>query len=195
MKSKTLKKILFFALLVAIALYRQGYFSKVNSSQSDIQKVPVEQSKGYENNSNQRVKAKLDRVVDGDTLVVFLDSKKERLRLIGINSPESTTEHREIECFGNESSSYVKSLLEKGDLLYLEFDPVAGKRDSYNRLLAHVYLEDETLLAEKIISEGYAYEYSYRGQNYLYKSRYKSAQKNAKEKELGLWSKNACPVL
>ena len=96
------------------------------------------------------------RVVDGDTLIVKIDSDKVRVRLIGVDTPESVADgvHKQNTPEGDVASEYTKSLLE-GGRVYLEYD--VEHFDQYDRTLAYVYLSDkETMVNELLISEGYA---------------------------------------
>jgi len=80
------------------------------------------------------------RVIDGDTIVVRLPAGSERVRLIGIDTPETVHPNREPEPFGPEASAFMKSLLE-GREVWLELD--VRQRDRFGRLLAYVYVEDD----------------------------------------------------
>ena len=82
------------------------------------------------------IAATVTRVVDGDTVIVKLAGEsEEKVRLIGVDTPEST---RNIEPYGKEASAYAKSMLD-GGAVWLELD--VGERDRYGRLLAYVWLK------------------------------------------------------
>lgn len=130
------------------------------------------------------------RVVDGDTIVVSLDGKNEKVRLIGINSPETVDPRRPVECYGKEASAFMKSLL-TGKQVKLESDPTQSNRDKYDRLLRYVFLEDGTFVNEQMIIQGFANEYTYE-LPYQYQSEFKKTEKEAKIKGKGLWGKNTC---
>jgi endonuclease YncB( thermonuclease family) len=127
----------------------------------------------------------VDRVVDGDTVDVVIDGKIERLRLIGIDTPETVHPSKPVECFGVEASNKAKELL-SGQRVELEVDDSQGDRDKYGRLLRYVFLEDGTNFNELMIAQGYAYEYTYDGA-YKYQSLFKNAQQSAKQSGRGLW--------
>ncbi len=86
-------------------------------------------------------KYKVVKVIDGDTVDVLINGKTERLRLIGINTPETLDPRRPVECFGIEASNKAKELL-TGKYVFLESDPSQGERDKYERLLRYVFLEN-----------------------------------------------------
>lgn len=93
-------------------------------------------------NSAQTEKATVVRVVDGDTLVASNTSGQEqKIRLIGVNTPESVSSDETKNCAeGKEASAYTKSVLTPGRTVYLEYD--TGRTDKYGRTLAYVWLDD-----------------------------------------------------
>jgi micrococcal nuclease len=132
----------------------------------------------------------VSKVIDGDTLELQLGDKIEKVRLIGVNTPETVDPRRKVECFGREASDYAKKIL-TGQKVSLEFDPSQDQRDKYSRLLAYLYLEDGSLFNLDLIKAGYAYEYTYK-KPYLYQSQFQSAEDQAQSKQLGLWSAQTC---
>lgn len=132
----------------------------------------------------------VSRVIDGDTIDVSIDGKVERLRLIGIDTPETVDPRKPVECFGVEASNKAKTLL-IGKKVSLESDDSQGELDKYNRLLRYVFLEDGTNINLLMIKEGYAHEYTY-NLPYKYQTEFKNAQKQAEANKAGLWSLNAC---
>ena len=127
------------------------------------------------------------KIVDGDTIDVQLNGKVERIRFIGINTPETVDPRKPVECFGIEASNKAKTIL-TGKNVILENDPAQGERDKYNRLLRYVFLEDGTNFNLLMVQDGYAYEYTYDGP-YKYQTKFKQAQKYAEDNKLGLWGK------
>lgn len=130
------------------------------------------------------------RVVDGDTIDIAVNGVKTRLRLIGINTPETVDPRRKVECFGKEASARAKLLL-TGSNVSIELDPTQDKYDKYGRLLAYVYLPDGTSFNKKMIEEGYAYEYTYK-LPYKYQREFKQAQYEASHEGRGLWAAGVC---
>lgn len=125
------------------------------------------------------------RVVDGDTIDVSIGETIQRLRLIGMNTPETVDPRKPVECFGVEASNKAKSVL-SGKKVKLESDITQGELDKYDRLLRYVFLEDGTNFNLFMIKEGYAYEYTYE-LSYKYQNDFKGAQKYAQDHKLGLW--------
>jgi len=88
------------------------------------------------------------RVVDGDTIV--LDGN-EKVRLIGVDTPETKDPRKSVQYFGKEASDFTKRMVE-GKKVGLEYD--WQKIEKYGRTLAYVYLEDGTFLNAEIIKQG-----------------------------------------
>lgn len=148
---------------------------------------------------------KVVSVIDGDTLdierldgnKVFNMDKIMRVRLIGINTPETVDPRKPVECFGKESSKYLKDLA-NGKIAAIELDDSQGFLDKYNRILAYVYIKDSgfkndniLFVNEEEIKNGYAYEYTY-NTPYKYKEEFKYMENMARQKYLGLWSPETC---
>ncbi len=125
------------------------------------------------------------KVVDGDTIDVLINGEIERIRMIGINTPETVDPRRPVECFGVEASNKAKELLQ-GKMVSLESDASQGDSDKYNRLLRYVFINGEINFNLAMIKQGYAYEYTY-NLPYKYQAEFKTAQKLAESNKLGLW--------
>jgi micrococcal nuclease len=133
----------------------------------------------------------VSRVIDGDTLDVENNKGTVRVRLIGVNTPESVAPNRPDECFGEEASRYVKNVTLNTQVT-LELDPYKPEQDTYGRVLAYIRKSDGALLNRDIIAAGYGYEYTYRGESYTYQNEFKTLEKSARENKLGLWAENTC---
>lgn len=130
------------------------------------------------------------RVVDGDTIIMEMNDKKETIRLIGLDTPEIVDQRKPVACFGKEASEEAKRIL-NGKSVYLETDPSQEVRDKYHRLLAYVFLKDGTNFNELMIKNGYGYEYTY-DVPYTHQKEFKDAEKYARENKRGLWADNMC---
>ena len=126
---------------------------------------------------------KCTRVIDGDTIEVYYNGKIEKVRLIGVDTPETVHPNKPVEYFGKEASNFTRELAQ-GKYVTLEFD--LQQRDKYNRLLAYVYLDDGTLLNKKIIEEGYGHAYTRYPFKYL--DEFQDAEIKARRVSKGLWS-------
>lgn len=134
---------------------------------------------------------KVTRVVDGDTLDIDMNGTIERIRLIGMDTPETVDPRKIVQCFGKEASDKAKEML-NGKMVSIEADKSQGERDNYKRLLRYVYLEDGTFFNKYMIAEGYAHEYTYQSNPYKYQLDFKEAEKQARETAKGLWSPDSC---
>jgi micrococcal nuclease len=137
------------------------------------------------------VPATVLNVVDGDTVEVQLeDGRTERVRLIGIDTPEIVDPAQPVQCFGAEASARAHVLLD-GQSVALELDATQGERDFFGRLLAYVWLPDSRNFGETMLADGFAHEYTY-SQAYMYVDAFKAAQDTAMANQAGLWSPSTC---
>lgn len=124
------------------------------------------------------------RVVDGDTFVIKYNEKDEKIRLIGVDTPESVHPNEEKNTeFGKEVSNFAKEML-SGKQVNLEFD--VEKRDKYGRLLAYVYLDGQ-MYNKLLLQKGYAKLATY-PPNVKYVDDFKVLQKEARKNKVGLWA-------
>ena len=124
---------------------------------------------------------RVERVVDGDTLVLV---GGERVRLLGVDTPETKHPTKPVQPFGPEASAYTTRLAE-GATVRLVFDK--ERRDRYGRLLAYVYI-GELFLNEELLRAGLAtaeLQYPYSSEM---KKRFRAAEAEAKAARLGIWS-------
>jgi micrococcal nuclease len=149
------------------------------------------------------------KIIDGDTLVVKYQGKEQKVRLIGMDTPEvsynrktkrdmekSGKDLKAIIAQGKEASNFVKKLVQKGDQVGLEFDvqKVEPPRDDKPaRLLAYVYLADGRMLNEEIVKAGYGQVYTV-PPNVKYVELFRKAEREARESKRGLWEE-AFPFL
>lgn len=160
------------------------------------QKVNKEDEKGTVGQDKEKLlqnlglaAATVSRVVDGDTIELSDGSK---VRLIGVNTPESTTR---TEPYGKEASNYTKSKLE-GKKVYLQKD--VSETDRYGRLLRIVWLDIPTDLMDEneirtkmfnadLVLNGYAEPSTY-PPDVTYAEYFRKFAREAREKGTGLWS-------
>ena len=96
----------------------------------------------------------VERVVDGDTVIVRAGGSALRVRLLGIDTPETVDPDRPVGCFGPEASAYTKHVL-TGRSVSLVYD--RELHDRYGRLLAYVYLRDRPpFVNASLVELGYA---------------------------------------
>ena len=160
-------------LLITLAIVFSSVLTQGQSVSNDISN----DSKSLKENT---LLTRVQRVVDGDTFVI---ESGEKIRLIGIDTPETVHPRKPVEPFGLEASQFTKKLLE-GKQVELVFD--VDKYDRYNRLLAYVYI-DGVFLNEELVKQGLAVISTY-PPNVKYVEKYEAAQKYARENNLGIWS-------
>lgn len=125
-------------------------------------------------------------VIDGDTIDVTINGTDERIRLLGIDTPETKVPNTPAECFGPEAAARTAELLPVGTEVRLERDIVA--RDDYGRLLAYVYrLSDDLLINEALVRDGYARPLWIEPNGALH-GRVVDAARAAEAADVGLWA-------
>ena len=143
-------------------------------------------------------KAVIKRIIDGDTISVFSGGKILKIRLIGIDAPESMENKKSLRnsnmsgkdiktiiSQGKQAIAFLKTHLKKGDVVFLEFDIV--NHDKYGRTLAYVYLSDGRFLNNLMISSGYASPLTI-APNVKYKDLFLKSFQTARENKIGLWA-------
>ncbi len=130
--------------------------------------------------------AQVTRVVDGDTIDVVVNGSEQRLRYIGINTPETVDPRRPVECFGREASERNRQLVE-GQTVGLERD--VSETDRFGRLLRYVWLGDEMVNAT-LVAEGYATAATF-PPDVKYAATFAALEAEARTAGRGLWG-DAC---
>jgi micrococcal nuclease len=142
--------------------------------------------------------APLVYVIDGDTIAVRVNRQIEKVRLIGIDTPESRKNNRAklqaerssrdvkaIVELGHQASMTMKEIAKPGTEIRLEFD--VRERDKYGRLLAYAYLPNGTMINEEMLSRGYA-QLLTMPPNVRHVARFKAALKESQQEGRGLWA-------
>lgn len=122
---------------------------------------------------------KVIRVVDGDTIEI---EGGEKVRYIGVDTPETVDPRRAVGCFGREAAGKNKELVE-GQMVRLEKD--ISETDKFGRLLRYVWVE-QVLVNDYLVRGGFAYASSY-PPDIKYQEQFRVAEKEAREKKQGLW--------
>jgi micrococcal nuclease len=131
--------------------------------------------------------ATVARVVDGDTIRVRIAGHEERVRLIGIDTPESVKPGTPVQCFALAASARTKALLPEGTGVRLVRD--VEQRDQYGRLLAYVYrARDDLFVNLALARDGYAVALTV-PPNVAHAEEFVAAARDAREKGRGLWSR------
>jgi micrococcal nuclease len=130
------------------------------------------------------VSAEVQRVSDGDTFVATVKGRRERVRVIGVDTPESVAPNQPDEPYGEEASDFAKHHLD-GETVRLAGD--AEPRDRYGRMLAYVWLEDGTFWNALLVAEGYAQQLTI-PPNVTYERLFRRLASEARREDRGLWA-------
>ena len=124
--------------------------------------------------------------IDGDTIDVRIGYKRQRIRLLGIDTPETKDPRKPVQCFGREASERTDELLPPGTIVRLEHD--MEKHDAYNRLLAYVWRASDGLFVNlDLVAGGYADILSI-PPNTAHANEFRAAMTAAKATPVGLWA-------
>ena len=124
-------------------------------------------------------------VVDGDTIDIAIGGNTERVRFIGVNTPETKHPTKGVECFGPEASAYTEKLLPAGTKLRVERDIEA--RDKYGRLLLYVYIANSNVFVNlDLVLKGYARPMVFEP-NTAHRADFAQAATQAELHNVGLW--------
>lgn len=193
MKSKNKKIVsgIVVVALIVIALWTQNedianYIEEnynINLSINDTNDSAETDSDEMDTSKLDLAEYKVVRVVDGDTFIIDYNGSEERVRLIGIDTPESVhpNESKNTE-EGIKTSNYTKERLE-GKIVKIELD--VQERDQYGRILAYVYI-DGKMYNKELLELGYAKIATY-PPNVKYVEDFTKIQKEARENKVGLW--------
>ncbi|HAR6087022.1 TPA: thermonuclease family protein [Staphylococcus pseudintermedius] len=124
------------------------------------------------------------RVIDGDTIIIDKDGQDERVRLIGVDTPETVKPNTPVQPYGKAASNFTKKHL-TNQRVRLEYD--REPKDKYGRTLAYVWLGDE-MFNVKLAKEGLA-RVKFYPPNDKYRILIEQAQKEAQKKQLNIWER------
>ncbi|EIQ7094671.1 thermonuclease family protein [Enterococcus faecalis] len=136
--------------------------------------------------NDQRISAEFVRHVDGDTTVLKIDGKEQKVRFLLIDTPETVKPNTKVQPFGLEASKRTKDLLSTASEITFEYDK-GDKTDRYGRALGYIFV-DGKLLQKTLVSEGLARVAYVKEPNTKYLAELEQAQEQAKNESLGIWS-------
>jgi len=193
---KIIKKTALIVILLVLSVYFTKYITNINTNTvltEQISNVPSNNNNNNIDISDKFTKAYVSRIIDGDTIEVTIDSKKYKVRFIGIDCPEYTSE---IEYYGKESTEYTNSIL-SNTYVFLEKD--VSETDKYGRLLRYVWLEipisnsvDEIkakMFNALLVSNGYASAVTY-PPDVKHSLQFNIFAADARNNNMGLWNKD-----
>jgi len=123
--------------------------------------------------------------VDGDTIAVSMNGQVEKIRFIGVDTPETHKPNTPVQCYGPAAASFTKNTIGQRPIRLVS-DSLSTDRDRYNRLLRYVYLTDGTLVNEQLILNGYGFYYPYFP--FTKSPQFALAQARAQSNRAGLWA-------
>ena len=125
------------------------------------------------------------KVVDGDTVQLTIGGKRETVRLIGVDTPETKHPTKPVECWGPEAAAFTESVLPPGTTVIVVRDEQA--RDKYGRLLAYLYRRDDKIFINReLVSGGWADTLTI-PPNTAYETVFERDRLSSQEAQLGLW--------
>ncbi len=143
--------------------------------------------------SSDAAHATVEHVVDGDTVDLTFATGIERVRLLGVDTPETVKPNTPVQCFGPEASARTKALLVPGASVRVTRD--AEARDRYGRLLLYVYRSADGMFVNRaLVAEGYARILSI-SPNTAHASELSAAAATARRTGRGLWSRCGTPQI
>lgn len=167
-------KIIFILLIITACALALHFFD--GSSSKPRRKIPK---------INPDEKYQVLTVLDGDTFEVKMNGKMEKVRMLGIDTPETVDPRKPVQCYGKEASDMTKSMLSHHSVV-LKIDAKQSILDKYGRILAYVYRDDGLFINTFLLEKGYAREYTY-GNAYSFQKEFKALQASAQEQKFGLW--------
>ncbi|EPH71383.1 thermonuclease family protein [Enterococcus faecalis] len=176
-------------LLLAVAtLLLSGCASLEQKAQDFVQDLSQDVNEGFFKtiSNNQRIPADFVRHVDGDTTVLRIDGKEQKVRFLLVDTPETVKPKTKVQPFGLEASKRTKELLSTASEITFEYDS-GNKIDRYGRVLGYIFV-DGTLLQKTLVSEGLARVAYVKEPNTKYLLELEEAQEKAKNESLGIWS-------
>ncbi len=123
---------------------------------------------------------KVAEAVDGDTVLLI---NGERLRYIGIDTPEEVDERKPVQCYAREAAAKNRQLVAGTNI---KFYKDVNEKDIYGRWLGFVYLEDGTFVNLELVRQGFAFAYPY-PPDISKSAEFAQAETFARENKLGLW--------
>ncbi len=181
---KKLNRIKWLLLTAAATLLLSGCASLEQKALDSVKEVTENFTQTISN--DQRIPAEFVRHVDGDTTVLRLDGKEQKVRFLLVDTPETVKTNTKVQAYGLEASKRTKELLSTASEITFEYDK-GDKTDRYGRALGYIFV-DGTLLQKMLVSEGLARVAYIKEPNTKYLLELEEAQEKAKNESLGIWS-------
>ena len=176
-------------LLLAVATFLLSGCTNVEQKAQDfVQELEQDVYEGFFQtiSNDQRIPADFVRHVDGDTTVLKIEGKEQKVRFLLIDTPETVKPNTKVQPFGLEASKRTKELLSTAAEITFESDQ-GDKKDRYGRALGYIFV-DGTLLQKTLVREGLARVAYVKEPNTKYLLELEEAQEKVKNESLGIWS-------
>ncbi len=155
------------AKMIGLAMFIGGFMGLITSAQLDP------------------ITARVERVIDGDTIQVRFENKRYTVRLIGVDTPETKHPTKAVQYFGREASAFTKAALE-GKTVLLQKDRTGDTVDRYGRWLRYVLLDGDNFNA-RLIRDGYTH--AYRRFPFSKRTEFIQLEEQARRRGIGLWNR------
>ncbi|MBP0724668.1 thermonuclease family protein [Bacillus sp. RG28] len=180
------------SIVLAIVILLSGCSSSNTTLHSSSQNIHNQtkntssnQQSSNTHHNNLLFDAKVERVIDGDTLKINFNGRSETVRLLLIDTPETVHPHKPVEPFGKEASNFTKQTLPSGSTIQVELG--IGERDKYGRLLAYIYMNGK-MINEQLLEKGLARVAYVYPPNTKHIDEFRDIQSKAQKKAIGIWS-------
>ena len=176
-------------LLLAVATFLLSGCTNVEQKAQDfVQELEQDVYEGFFQtiSNDQRIPSDFVRHVDGDTTVLKIEGKEQKVRFLLIDTPETVKPNTKVQPFGLEASKRTKELLSTAAEITFEYDQ-GDKKDRYGRALGYIFV-DGTLLQKTLVREGLARVAYVKEPNTKYLLELEEAQEKVKNESLGIWS-------
>ncbi len=183
-------KLILLGIIIIAAYFFNGELPSIFQTEPE----PVTQTQTQSQNPSGIIEGIVSKVVDGDTAVIRVDGQERRVRLLGVDTPETVHPNKPVQFYGKEASNFTKQSL-TGRRVWLEYDK--SPLDRYQRHLAYVWLErpdsinENTIRREmfnaRLLLGGYA-KVMIINPNRRYKDLFNKFQSEAQNSRKGLWA-------
>jgi micrococcal nuclease len=175
-----MKKLIFLFTIIGILFLFTACSNVELTNETNKIESEVDQSNEYK-----RIKVAFDELYDGDTIGVIYDGRPEKVRFLLVDTPETSHPRLGEQPYGKEAKMFTKNLVEKAEIIELEFD-IGPNRDKYGRLLAYVYI-DGKMIQEELLKNGLARVAYVYPPNTRYIDQFRALQEKAQKKGIGIW--------
>lgn len=130
--------------------------------------------------------ADVSRVIDGDTIIAAVNGQERRIRILGIDTPETVDPDEPVGCYGPEASNFAHQMLD-GQAITLRTDPTQDEVDRYDRALRYVILADGTNYSVAAAAAGTAKPYVFDRNPVREAPAIQAAADQARQQNIGMW--------